>query len=69
MHRVDLPRYSPLAAEIERADPDAVVIAGITATSTVEMIKEIRAALGAGVQIVGTDGFSDFELLVKLAGA
>jgi branched-chain amino acid transport system substrate-binding protein len=65
----DLPRYTPLVTQVERAHPDAVLIAGVASTSTVEMIKELRVALGPGVKIMATDGFSDLDLLLKLAGA
>ena len=37
--------------------------------SLTEIIKELRAALGTGARLIATDGFSDFDLLLKLAGA
>jgi branched-chain amino acid transport system substrate-binding protein len=60
--------YAPLVDRVAAAKPDALFIAGILSPNTATMVKELRAALGPGVRILATDGFSGFPLVRILLG-
>jgi YVTN family beta-propeller protein len=51
--------YRSLARRIERAGVDAVVLSGCVCANGLRLVTDLRASLGSGPTIVGTDNFSD----------
>jgi branched-chain amino acid transport system substrate-binding protein len=61
--------YRELARRIRRAGADAVYVAGYITSNGPRLIRDLRAGLGADVQILAPDGFNQPTALVEGAGA
>ena len=51
--------FRSLARRIERTGVDAVVLSGCVCANGLQLVTDLRAALGSGPTIVGTDNFAD----------
>jgi len=60
--------YTPLANAIKRSGADGVVLAGIVDNHGGRLVKDLRAVLGTGVEILAPDGFTPVESVVRDAG-
>ena len=65
--RADQTDFGGLVGRIDRKSPDAVFLGGYPCPECGKLIAGLRGALPR-VKIVGSDGFSDFEGIVKAAG-
>ena len=61
-------RYARLARTIERADPDAVFLAGTLANNGARLVRDLRARLGRPVTLLGSEGMGPPAALVQRAG-
>jgi branched-chain amino acid transport system substrate-binding protein len=61
--------YGGLAASVAAADPEAVFLAGTTQRNGNSLVKELRAALGPGVNLVASDAFASGEVAKELGRA
>ena len=62
--------FAPLARKVRRSRADGVFFGGVLPTSRLTTpVRDMRAALGPGVDFIAPDGFSDFDELVEDAGA
>jgi DNA-binding SARP family transcriptional activator/ABC-type branched-subunit amino acid transport system substrate-binding protein/streptogramin lyase len=59
--------FKNVAKRIERAGADGVFLGGLLAMSGPALVRDLRAALGPGVQILAPDGFPP-EALIQQAG-
>ena len=59
--------YAPLAADIARTRADGVFLAGGPDHDGVQLLRDLRAGLGPGVQVMASDGFDPTTAV--LAGA
>lgn len=64
----DQTNFDALAAQVATASPDAVFLGGGECSACADLVKAVRAALGAGPAIIVPDGFSANDM-VKGAGA
>ena len=60
--------YEPLANTIKQSGADGVFLSGIVDNQGGKLVKDLRAVLGTGVQILSPDGFTPIESVVKDAG-
>ncbi|MFZ1878606.1 MAG: BTAD domain-containing putative transcriptional regulator, partial [Gaiellaceae bacterium] len=51
--------YRGLAERVRRSRADAVVLSGCVCSNGLQLVTDLRAALGGDVTIIGTDNFSD----------
>ena len=67
----ELPQPAAIAEQARQARADAVFIAAcaICDPSLGALIRALRAKLGRGAAILATDGFSDFDAVVRIAGS
>ena len=65
------PKPIAIADRARRARADTVLIASYVAGNPRfgTLIRRLRAKLGPGARIMATDGFSDFEAVVRIAGS
>lgn len=63
----DQTNFDGLVARIRARRPDAVFLGGFPCPGCGKLVKDLRAALPQAT-IVGSDGFSDFESIVKATG-
>jgi branched-chain amino acid transport system substrate-binding protein len=61
--------YAPLVAEAARARPDAVFLGTFLVPQSVELIRELRAALPARTRLIAPDGFPPRELATEVGPA
>jgi DNA-binding SARP family transcriptional activator/ABC-type branched-subunit amino acid transport system substrate-binding protein/sugar lactone lactonase YvrE len=60
--------YRGLVDAVARSGAKAVVLSGLLDTNGAEVVRELRDALGPGVPLLGSDGFTPVSLLVERAG-
>jgi branched-chain amino acid transport system substrate-binding protein len=60
--------YATLARRVARSRPDAVFIGGLLDTNAAAVVRDVRARLGSGVDLVGPDGLTPLPLLVARSG-
>ena len=61
-------RYGRLAKRIASSGADGVFLGGILPDNGSTLVRDLRAVLGSRLQILASDGFSDFEALIQKAG-
>ncbi len=61
--------YEALATKIKQSGAAAVFIGGLICENGGKLVKDLRAGLGAGVQLMGPDGFTPISAVVDGAGA
>ena len=61
--------YESLASRIKASGADAVFLGGIVCNNGGKLIKDLRAGLGEGVQILGPDGWTPISATIEGAGA
>lgn len=61
--------YEALGNTIKQSGADGVFLSGIVDNQGGKLVKDLRAVLGTGVQILTPDGFTPVESVVKDAGA
>ena len=60
--------YEPLGNTIKQSGADGVFLSGIVDNQGGKLVKDLRAVLGTGVQILSPDGFTPIQSVVKDAG-
>jgi branched-chain amino acid transport system substrate-binding protein len=60
--------YEALASKIKQSGADGVFLGGLICENGGKLIKDMRAGLGSGVQIMGPDGFTPISADVQGAG-
>ncbi len=60
--------FEPLGNTIKATGADGVMLAGIVDNAGGKLVKDLRAVLGGGVQILSPDGFTPIESVIKDAG-
>jgi len=61
--------YESLASRIQASGADAVFLGGIVCNNGGKLIKDLKAGLGADVQIFGPDGWTPISATIEGAGA
>jgi branched-chain amino acid transport system substrate-binding protein len=61
--------YRALADQVRRSGAEAVYLGGLVFNNGPRLIKDLRAALGSGAQLMGPDAFNNLDALVEGAGA
>jgi branched-chain amino acid transport system substrate-binding protein len=60
--------YRALAARVRAARPDAVYLGGVATSNGPRLVRDLGAALGPDVELLGPDGFNQPTALVEGAG-
>jgi branched-chain amino acid transport system substrate-binding protein len=61
--------YRALADRVRRSGAEAVYLGGYVFNNGPRLIKDLRAALGPGAELMGPDAFNNLDALVEGAGA
>jgi branched-chain amino acid transport system substrate-binding protein len=61
--------YEAVASRIKQSGAQAVFLGGIVCNNGGKLVKDLRAGLGAGVTLIGPDGFTPISAVVKGAGS
>ena len=62
-------RYDRLADAVARADPDVVYLAGLLDSNGGRLIRDVRASLRPGTEVIANDGFLPIAQLFESAGS
>lgn len=60
--------YGSLARRVERSGADAVFLGGLLDTNASQVVRDLRARLGTGVDLYGPDGLTPLPLFAERAG-
>jgi branched-chain amino acid transport system substrate-binding protein len=62
-------RYTAIARRLERSGAEAVFVGGLLDTNAAQVIRDVRARLGSGADILAPDGLTPLALLSRRAGS